>query len=765
MSTAFCVFLVHLTPSKKKNKKNVALIIIAIAFIILGIFGVIFLRPQPSTVGPLDLNAILNGTFSDKSIAPKWDSNGHFYYLFKNGTEEYIHKIDPTSGIEPIVVASPDNLVIDGDQFNVVSWDLNSDGTILLLATNMKKIWRHSFEAEYLLFDVNTKAVRRILEKGVRMRDPVLSPDGKKLAFVQNGGLYFLDLEAESEPHLINDGSTTLAGIMSWVYEEEIFSSSSAIWWSPDSLLFAYLEFDESNVNLLTIPHYVDSNDGILVENLEYRYPHAGTTNPTVQVRTFAVATQNIETLNVYTHPTFQVEYVTDVVWTKNNEVVVRILNREQNEEFLAYFDATTGAETTWLSLTKVSHGWIEKHPLLRYNDSFLYAIREFEDNFHIFYIANGNTIAKVTSGPFDVLSIAGIDPDRNLLYYITGGEKNTTEQHLYSINVNTLGEPTLITNGEAFYTASVGKDHIILNNKGPSAPKQYILSKAKLDEHILLQNNTHIAENMLQYDMPTKEFFTINVNDRELNAYIIKPPKFSKNSQYAALFTLYGGPGSITVSKAYSMGFNEFISADLDIVVIAIDNVGTRGKGIDFLKKTYLQLGIEETKDQIAGIKLILEQNSFIDKKRVALWGWSYGGFMTLNVALKGEGLLQSAVAVAPVTDFKLYDSVYTERYMRTPQLNPDGYKNSSLIHLVQENANALNTTNLLLIHGMFDDNVRLENSALLSEVMVKQKIPFEQFYYTNQDHGINADGARYHIYNKIQSFLFRNLVGQNHD
>lgn len=731
----------------------------------MGIFGVIFLKPTKSNLVPLSLNSILNGTFSDKSINPVWDSDGNYYFIKSlNDSRRAVFIGNPTEGRKgQKILIHPDNFVVDNKNYTISSMSFSPDFKKVLFPTKVQSIWRHSFTAEYILYDLATNASTYITKD--RIMNAIWSPDSTKIAYVKDRDIYIYDVESESTTRVTTTESKDISnGVMAWVYEEEVFSQSIAMWWSHNGEKLAYIVFNETEVDTRTIPLYKFSDDGF-VENFEYKYPAAGRPNPKVGVDIYDLESESSFSIDVYDYE--DVEYITGVYWDyqSSDRIFIRVLNRRQNFDRLIDIDLVA-ADSKIVSLQVSTDSWVDIKPLHFVDSGTFLSIIEHPDNryFHI-YIFKSATKSPLTSGEFDVLSIESIDTTNKRVYFISN-EHGRMEKRLYYLNYgSTELKRVPIVESEGVYSMSVGKTHTIFKSHGPDVPQQFIIDNNDFKNKVVIEENAHIINETKKYKMPKKEYFTIKVNNRTLNVYMIKPPNFSEGSEYAALFNLYGGPTSITVTKQHTLGFNEFISSALDIVVVNIDNVGTGGQGHSFSKTIYKKAGLEETKDQIEGIKYILKNNKYIDPKRVGLWGWSYGGFMTLNVAFRGEGILYAAAAVAPVTDWRLYDSAYTERYMLTPSENLDGYKNTSLIEYVKVHDNPLNRTNLLLIHGIYDDNVRLEHSSLLSEELVKKNVPFEQFYYTNQDHSISANGARYHIYQKIYDFFDRKLKGVSPD
>eukprot|EP01128_Nolandella_sp_AFSM9_P011047 TRINITY_DN7766_c0_g1_i1.p1 TRINITY_DN7766_c0_g1~~TRINITY_DN7766_c0_g1_i1.p1 ORF type:complete len:550 (-),score=81.47 TRINITY_DN7766_c0_g1_i1:150-1799(-) len=542
------------------------------------------------------------------------------------------------------------------------------------------------------------------------------------------------------------------------------------MWWGEDLKTLTYLTTDSSEVGEMSIPYYEDVDDSPYPSANTFRYPKAGTPNPTVTVNVYSLLAGASRSLTLPA-PVEPIEYITGVS-VRDGFTYVRTLNRMQTLEQLAVFStATTDLVATFVT-QKVTNGWIESSAMpisLPLTDDPatdpLLLIRNVSNFFHIQAIhpRTGALVATLSSGEYDVLSIDGIDPVNKYIYF-TSTSFSAVTQSVGLINYTKLvgaKEPVTIdaflpvASGDAVNSVSINTAGTagVFTYLGPNLPQQHLCSLPLGDGNscVPLVDNDAVEERLSKLQLPQKQFVSVSGVEDTLNAMILESVATTTLAR-PLLLAPYGGPNSRTVMKTWSLGINEYLSSQ-GIVVASVDNVGTGGRGLKFLMKTYLQLGTLEIADQVAAAQDLMKRRSLnIDKDKVGLWGWSFGGFMALQALEHNSHVFSTAVSVAPVSDWRLYDSVYTERYMQTPQLNPHGYNSTSTL-----SNSASMAGELLLVHGTGDDNVHFQNSVELDKHLIANGFQFETMFYANRQHSISSDNARPHLYHLITNFLKR--------
>ena len=621
-------------------------------------------------------------------------------------------------------------------------------------------MYRHSFTAEYYIWNSVTQELERLSDKGAQQL-ATFSPDGDRCAYVRDNNIFIKNLKFGSTSQATDDGEKNkiINGSPDWVYEEE-FSFNKAIWWSPDSKFLAFLRFDETEVPEFTMPIYAGEKPTFQENSLypgeeTFKYPKAGEKNSVVQAKVYEVRSKTAITVDTGEDTNI---YIPRLSWTPNsNDLVVMRLNRHQNKLDVMYANPYTGDTRPILTEKNdryVDESFLDDFTFLENGNFVITSERNGWSHLYL-YDNQGFELAQLTEGNFDVTDFYGYDEDKKLYYYQAAAE-SPLRREVYFISQDKKKKGKLSklqgTNSVVF---SKNFNYYINYFSNSKTPDLITLHENKKQEQIrILQDNTILKNTLVSMNIPQKEFFTFKTSEGvELNGYMIKPTNFSASKKYPVLMTQYSGPNSQQVTDSWGrVGWNEYL-AQQGFLVVCVDPRGTAARGEDFRKITYQQLGKYESTDQVETAKY-LGTLPFVDKNNIAIWGWSYGGFMTLLSMEKGGELFKAGISVAPVTSWRFYDSVYTERYMRTPQENPEGYDdNSPLSHAGDIKGR------LLIIHGSADDNVHAQNTFEMTEKMVQEGVQFDMAIYTNRNHGIRGGNTSIHLYTKMTNFLNEQL------
>ncbi|MDI9878096.1 S9 family peptidase [Flectobacillus sp. LYT7W] len=692
--------------------------------------------------------------FSQKQVRSiNWMKDGSFYSALENG-RIVKHQVTDGAAVETLFDegVSVENL---GQKITIADYTLSSNEQKILIETDPEQIYRRSSRAENFVYDIKTKKLAK-LSSGGKQSFATFSPDGTKIAFVRQNNLFMVDLNTMSERQITTDGkwNNIINGMCDWVYEEE-FSFAKAFFWSPDSRKIAFYTFDESKV-----PEYNMQMWGKLYPtDYRYKYPKAGEPNSTVSISVYNL----VETKTVKMDLGKETDlYIPRIRWTINPNVLsISRLNRYQNKMELIHADVFTGKTTTILIEESRTYVDVENFgddlTYLADGKSFIMSSEKGGYKHLYQYDMSGREVRQITNGKWEVDNFYGIDESSNTLYF-TSTEIASIERHLYSISLDGKVKKKLsIDRGVNSANFSPDFKYFILNNTASNSPLKVSLYRSANAQLVkVLEDNADLRARLTGYNISPKEFTVIKTAEGvELNSWIIKPVNFDPNKKYPLLMFVYGGPGSQQVLNQYD-GANFFwyqILAQKGYIIACVDNRGTGGRGSEFKKCTYLNLGKLEVHDQIEAAKYF-GRLPFIDATRIGIQGWSYGGFMASNCLFQGADVFKAAIAVAPVTNWRYYDTVYTERFLRTPQENPSGYDDNSPV------THAKNLKgNFLLVHGTGDDNVHFQNAVALEDALIKNNKQFQSFYYPNKNHGIAGGNTRLHLYTMMTSFLEKNL------
>ncbi len=675
-----------------------------------------------------------------------------------------IKKFPYNSESQPESIIDLSALIFVGSEgkkrIKINDYQFNADETKILLATEQESIYRHSTKAYYYVYDIETKKMAELSEssKG-KQRLAQFAPLGNKVAFVRENNIFITDLDEKQEIQITSGGKMNemIFGATDWVYEEE-FSFDNGLYWSPDGRKIAYYYFDESKVKQFQLAMY----DGLYPSQYEFKYPKAGEDNSVVQVFVYELSSKRTSAFDTGIDTDI---YLPRIKWTNDPDVLmVTRMNRLQNklELMIGDFDETrpnnTGVRTKVI-YSEESETYIDITDNLIFlsdNKSFLWSSEK--DGYNHLYRINlkDGSSSQLTSGKWDVTELVGVDEENKLIYYLSA-EESPMERDLFTIKLNGSSKKKISTRkGQNEVAFSKGFKYYINYHSDANSPYYITLNNSTGEELKTLKDNQRVKDAMNKYGFVEKEFIKIKTKEGiELNAYMMKPQEFKETHQHPVFMHVYGGPGINTVHDAWGgQNFAWFqLLTQKGYIVVSVDARGTGYRGRDFKHCTYLQLGKYETEDQIAAAKW-LGDLPYVDKNRIGIFGWSYGGYMSSLCITKGVGTFKSAIAVAPVTNWRYYDNIYTERFMRTPQENGENYDvNSPINHIAELQGN------YLLVHGSADDNVHYQNTMEMINALVNANKQFDLFIYPNKNHGIYGGNTRLHLYNKMTNFILDNL------
>ena len=641
---------------------------------------------------------------------------------------------------------------------------MSPDESLILIQTETQPIYRRSFTAVYYLYNVKNRTLEPLSNNGPQ-QVPLFSPDSHQIAFVRNNNIYLIKLLfGNSESQVTKDGeyNKVLNGIPDWVYEEE-FAFNRAFDFSADSRMIAYIRFDESRVPMYSFQWY----KGMAPEktayatypgSYDYKYPKSGAVNSKVSVHTFDIKSHVTRKMEL---PIDSDGYVPRIKFTDDPEkLAIMTLNRHQNRFDL--YMANPRSAVCKVAVRDEAEQYIKEQAYsnIAFYPENMVMMSERDGYNHLYlYTIGGNLVKQITKGKFEVKEFLGWDQKANVFYY-TSNEESPLRTAVYKIDGK--GKKTKLSTRTGTNNALFSKNlnYYINTYSSAQTPTLITLNNNKGQEMVTLLDNKELKNKISQLNMPTKEFFTFKTSEGvELNGWMMKPANFNPSKKYPVIMHKYSGPGSQQVLDKWGIGsfgdggMFEAVMCDKGYIMVCVDGRGTGGRGAAFEKCTYLSIGLKEAADQAETAKY-LSTLSYVDGSRIGIWGWSYGGYNTLMSMSEGSGAFKAGVAIAAPTDWRFYDTVYTERFMRTPKENGDGYRASSAINHV-----AALKGKLLLIHGSADDNVHFQNFMEYNEALVQANIQFETQIYTNRNHGISGGNTRNHLMNRVVNFFLQNL------
>ena len=695
-------------------------------------------------------NITLDDLWKNYSFFPK---NYNSLNSMNNG-EHYVSLENSELGQELNVYKYKDGekfrTLFKSDEFDlkrITNYSFSNDEKKLLLETQTEKIYRYSSKSIYYVYNIFTNKLKKISDD--KLMFATFSPAGNKIAYVLDNNIYIHEINSGRTKQVTFDGQKNqiINGASDWVYEEE-FGLVRSFEWAPDGEHIAYYKFDETNVKEFSMDLF---KGGLYPTQEVFKYPKAGEENSVVRIYFYNL--KKDKSTYIYTEKDY--EYIPRIKWTKNSNLLALYgMNRHQNELDFVLADATSN--TNKVLFTEKDNYYIDIHDNLTFlpDDNFIWTSEK--DGFNHIYIKGlDGSEQQITKGDWEVTSFDGVDSDKMELYY-RSTEEGSINRTLYVHNLFTGKKRKLSTQiGDNSIKFSDNFKYYLNSYSNANTAPYYTLHKSNGEQLKILEDNAEFNAKMKEFNLSKKEIFSIKTEEAELNAWMIKPPNFDSNKKYPLFMFLYGGPGSQQVKNSF--GWTNYywyqMLAQNGYIVACVDNRGTGGKGSEFKKMTYKELGKYELIDQINAAKYFGNLD-YIDSKRIGIQGWSYGGYMSSLAITKGADIFSLAIAVAPVTNWRYYDNIYTERYMQTPQENANGYDENSPINHVDKLKG-----DYLLIHGSADDNVHVQNSMEMISALVKANKKFDLFIYPDKNHGIYGGNTRLHLYQKMTDFILKNL------
>ncbi len=710
----------------------------------------------------LTLKDITSGKFATKSLGSitalddgesyasvSKDGKRIVCYSFKTGAQtKVLFDVDKTVGEK---ISSFDNYI------------MSPDGTRMLIQTKSKKIYRHSFTADFYIYNIGDRKLERLSDNGPQ-QSPIWSPDGKQIAFVRDNNIFLVKLlYGNAESQITKDGKRNeiINGIPDWVYEEE-FGFSTAMTFNADGTMLCWIRFDETDVQQYSLQMFKGTYPE-MKENAEYpglytyKYPKAGQKNSNVSVYSFDIQSRQTRKLQV---PLDADGYIPRIFATSDaQKMIVFTSNRHQNQ--LCLYAVNPRSTVAQLLLKEQNDKYVPEEAMsnIKITNKHILVPSDRDGYMQLYlYSLNGNLVRKVTSGNRDVTDVYGYDESTGNTYYQAAG-KDPMNREVYVTASN--GKTQCLTARQGWNTGTFSKNYKYFVNvwSDMNTPFEYSTYSSNGKKIAVVNDNKEVKDKLAAYDMAGKEFFKFKTSEGvELNGIMVKPHNFDPNKKYPVIMWQYSGPGNQQVTNSWGVGsmgqgclYDSYLT-DRGFIVVCVDGRGTGGRGVDFKKCTYLKLGDLESKDQVE-TAMYLSTLPYVDKDNIGIWGWSFGGFNTLMSMSDGRPVFKAGVSVAPPTDWRYYDTVYTERYMRTPNENPSGYDTNPI-----QRAGKLHGS-LLICHGLADDNVHPQNAYEYAEALVQADKDFRMNMYTNRNHSIYGGNTRNHLLRQIADFFVEKM------
>lgn len=700
----------------------------------------------------ITLESIWDGTFRTEGMQSLHSMNNGQQYAVLNFNRSYrTSSIDlyDYKTLEKVttILSSEDLKTIP----NFSDYSFSNDESKILITTEQTSIYRRSTLGTYYVYNRADKSLIKVSDD--KIQEPTLSPKADKIAYGFENNLYVKDLISGETTQITSDGEKNkiINGITDWVYEEE-FGFVRAFDWNANGDKIAFIRFDETDVPEFSMDVY---GDELYPSQDVFKYPKAGEKNAIVSLHIFDVNKKS--TTKVEVNKPYSDFYIPRIKWTNDGAVLsAQYINRHQNELDLWLINADTNTANLVLEERDAAYVDVTSDLTFLSDNSFIWTSERDGFNHIYHYDTTGKLINQITKGNWEVTSYYGYDAKTKRIFY-QSVENGSINRDIYAVGLNGKNK-TRLSSTEGTNNASFSADFTYYINTHSSAttPPNYTLHDSKSGK--LLKNivdNQALTTLLNDFKMSPKEFSTININGNNLNMYLIKPLDFDESKQYPLFMFQYSGPGSQQVANRWN-GANDYwhqYLAQQGFIIACVDGRGTGLKGAEFKKVTQKELGKYEVEDQIEAAKQ-LGSLPFIDAERIGIWGWSYGGFMSSNALFQGSEVFKMAIAVAPVTSWRFYDTIYTERYMTTPQENASGYDDNSPINHVDKLKG-----DFLLVHGSADDNVHVQNTMRMVEALIQANKQFEWLVYPDKNHGIFGGNTRLHLYTKMTDFVMKSL------
>ena len=695
----------------------------------------------------------LEDIWASRTFSPEWvwginSMNDGIHYSSLNYGDKNVYITQYSYETGDSISTIVDSKDLDGISFS--DYSFSEDEKKVLLPTETESIYRYSTRSNYYVYDRETKIAEELSEGKQRLAQ--FSPDASKVAFVKENNIFIKDIINNTELQVTFDGeiNNIINGATDWVYEEE-FAFDNGMQWNASGNKIAYYRFDEENVPEFSMDLFTD----LYPSQSQFKYPKAGETNSTIELFIYDLDSNKTIKANINTEEEF---YIPRIKWTLDENVLsVQRMNRHQNQLDFILVDAKDGSSQT--IFTENDAAYIDVTDNLTFlNDGKYFIWTSEKSGYNHIYLYNlkGKQVRQITKGNYDVTDFYGIDESNNTVYFASS-ERSPMHRDVYAIQLNGKNKKTLTNKiGTNSATFSTNYKYFINQYSNANTPYYFSLFDAKGNEVRMLKDNSNLKNSLAEYALSQKEFFNFKTTEGiDLNGWMMKPHNFDETKQYPVFMYLYGGPGSQQVTDSW--GGSNFLWYQMltqqGYIVACVDNRGTGARGSEFKKCTYQQLGKLETEDQIEANRY-LANLPYVDGSRIGIFGWSYGGYMSSLCLLKGADEFKMAIAVAPVTNWRYYDSIYTERYMRTPQENASGYDDNSPINHVEKLKGKY-----LLVHGSADDNVHYQNTMEMTNALVNANKQFDLFIYPNKNHGIYGGYTRLHLFTKMTNFIKENL------
>lgn len=702
----------------------------------------------------------------------------------KTFTPKYITGVDPIKGTDRYASISNDGRQIieyafkTGNQTRVLfdianthgesikqldGYTLSPDGKRMLIQTNTHKIYRRSFTADYYIYTIQSRKLEK-LSTGGSQQIPTWSPDGNQIAFVRDNNIFLVKLLYDNaESQITKDGkfNEIINGVPDWVYEEE-FSTNRSLCFTADSRMLCWIKYDERKVKEYSLQLFMGSHPTMKANEVypgtyTYKYPKAGEDNSIVSVWSYEIQTHKTNRLQV---PLEGDGYIPRIKSTNDaNRIIVFTMNRHQ--DVLNLYAVNPRTTLSQLLIKEQGDKYVKEEAMegITIGQNSILLPSDRDGYMHLYlYNMNGSLIRKIGEGNYDITSIYGYDETTGDVYYQAAGI-NPHDRQIFVSHKNGKTERLTDTNG--WNKAIFSGDYKYFLNTWSNYNTPYIFTIRDSKGKVLSTpvDNKELKEKVKTYGFNGRETFSFTTSEGvKLDGWMVKPKDFDTNKKYPVILFQYSGPGSQQVIDAWNAGSMgnggafDYYLAQQGFIVVCVDGRGTGGRGAAFEKCTYLRIGELESRDQIE-TALWLGKQSYIDKERIGIWGWSFGGFNTLMSMSEGRPVFKAGVAVAPPTNWRYYDTIYTERYMRTPKENGSGYDTNPI-----QRANALHGA-LLICHGMADDNVQPQNTMEYTEALIQADKDFKENIYTNRNHGIYGGNTRIHLLRQISNWFIEHL------
>ena len=716
------------------------------------LFSCLFLFTATSQTDSFSLNKIWDGSFRTQGLTA--------LHSMKNGQQYSVLNFDRSTGSTSIdlydyITFSKVKVIATSKTMEAIPYFTNytfsANESKLILETNTESIFRYSVLGNYYVYDIYLEKLDLISEH--KIQEPTFSPDGTKVAYGLNNNLYVKDLISGDTKQITFDGEKNriINGITDWVYEEE-FAFVRAFEWNASSDRIAFIRFDETEVPEFSMDVY--GTDLYQTQNV-FKYPKAGEKNAIVSLHFYDLNTDKTATVPLST--SYNDFYIPRIKWTNDTNVLsAQYMNRHQNKLDLWLINPETEDANLVLSETDDAYVDVTDNLTFLEDNSFLWTSERDGFNHLYHYSKTGQLKKQITKGAWEVTAYYGYNESENAIYY-QSVENGSINRDVYSVRLNGKRKMRLssqVGTNDASFSADF--TYFIKTFSSANIPTKYTLHDSKTGRLVRnIKDNSALKNTLSSYKYSNKEFSTLNVNGNDLNMWMLKPSDFDATKIYPLLMFQYSGPGSQRVVNKWNSSrdyWHQYL-AQQGYIVVCVDGRGTGFKGSDFKKVTYLNLVKHETEDQIQAAKQI-GSLPYIDASRIGIWGWSFGGHMSTNCLLKGNDVFKMAIAVAPVTSWRFYDTIYTERFMRTPQENPGGYDDNSPFNYPE-----LLKGDYLLIHGSGDDNVHVQHTMRMVEALIQANKQFEWSIYPDKNHGIYGGNTTMHLYTKMTNFLHEKL------